>query len=251
MHRILVSCVPVSLTLAFALCPGRPAAQAANDGTYPNPTRFESSIRAFEKQDKVTTPPADAIVCTGSSSMRKWHGTIHEDLSPLTVIARGFGGSTMNDLLHYCDRVIIRYQPRAVVIYEGDNDTAAKVSPEKIRDTFIKLAKKIHHKLPKTRIYFLAIKPSVARKRLWPAAKRTNELIAAVCARDKRMTYVDVASPMFDNKGELRQDIFIKDMLHMNRQGYEIWRAVVRPILLERELQFEKTNTDAQAAGRP
>ncbi len=237
----------VCLALVVWMGAGQLRADETSEHAYPDPHRFEGAIRAFEKQDKLQPPPTGAIVCTGSSSLRMWHGLIHEDLKPLTVIARGFGGSTMYDLLHYCDRVIIRYQPRAVVIYEGDNDTAAKISPEKIRDTFIKLTDKIHESLPKTRIYFLAVKPSGARETLWPVAKRTNQLIAAVCAHDKRMTYVDVASPMFDSTGKLRPDIFIKDRLHMNRQGYEIWRRVLRPILLERELKCEQPNTTADA----
>ena len=39
----------------------------------------------------------------------------------------------MEEALHYIDRIAIAYKPRAVVIYEGDNDTGAySVAPEKI-----------------------------------------------------------------------------------------------------------------------
>ena len=95
--------------------------------------------------------------------MRMWHSKIHEDLAPLTVIARGFGGSTMFDLLHYTDRIVLPYKPRAIVVYEGDNDVAIGVGPEEIRDTFRKFVHKVHAALPQTRIYFLAIKPSYSR----------------------------------------------------------------------------------------
>ena len=101
------------------------AAQNKADETpqYPDPTRFEDAIRAFEAEDVKNMPPAGAIVGAGSSSMRMWHGTIREDLAPLTIIPRGFGGSNMKDLLYYADRIVIKYKPRAVMIYEGDNDT--------------------------------------------------------------------------------------------------------------------------------
>lgn len=52
-----------------------------------------------------------------------WNADAAADLAPLTVISRGFGGSIMNDALHYLDRVALTYKPRAVLLYEGDNDT--------------------------------------------------------------------------------------------------------------------------------
>ncbi len=214
--------------------------QAAETEGYPSPKRFESAIEHFEKQDHFSPPPTGAIVCVGSSSMRKWHGKIHEDLAPLTVIARGFGGSNMNDLLYYLDRIVLKYKPRAVVIYEGDNDTAVGISPSTIAEMFRKVATRIHQALPQARIYFLAIKPSVARWKLWPKMQQANRLIAHQCAQDPRLTFVDVATPMLDSNGQVKKDIFESDNLHMNRKGYEIWRDVLRPILMAHEAKFEK-----------
>jgi len=171
--------------------------------------------------------------------MRKWHTTIRSDLAPLTVIPRGFGGSNMNDALTFADRVVIRYKPRAVVLYEGDNDIAQGVSPEKIRDTFLALAVKIHRPLPDARVYVLAIKPSVRRWTLWPKMQRANRLLAQACDKDKRLTFVDVAAVMLKKNGRVKTDIFEKDNLHMNRKGYLLWKSALRPLLLRRELCFE------------
>ncbi len=172
--------------------------------------------------------------------MRGWHKTIKNDLAPLTLIPRGFGGSNMNDALHYADRIVLPYKPRAVVLYEGDNDTAQGVSPKRIADTFQKLADKIHGELPECRIYFLAIKPSISRWHMWPRMKEANGLIATKCTKDKRLTFVDVASGMLDDKGTPEKTIFKKDNLHMTRDGYVIWRDTLKPILIESELQFEE-----------
>ena len=70
-----------------------------------DPLRYEEAIAAFEAEDAVSRPRHDAIVITGSSSIRRWHPNIQEDLAPLTIIPRGFGGSTMQDVLHYIDRL--------------------------------------------------------------------------------------------------------------------------------------------------
>ena len=209
------------------------------DKEYSSPTRFEQTIQRFETADREQPPPQGAIVCVGSSSMRGWHETITNDLAPLTIIPRGFGGSNMNDALHYAERIVLPYKPRAVVVYEGDNDIAQGVVPKKIADTFRAFVKKVHTELPKCRIYFLSIKPSIRRWSLWPKMKEANSLIAVECAKDKHLTFVDVSSGMLDDERNPRKKIFKKDNLHMTRDGYVIWRNALRPILLKAELQFE------------
>lgn len=207
---------------------------------YPDPsTRFVKTIEKFEMADAKKMPPEGAIVCIGSSSMRGWHTTIKDDLDPLTIIPRGFGGSNMNDALYYSDRIVIPYKPRAIVVYEGDNDVAQKVSPEQIADTTRAFVKKTHAALPDCRIYFLSIKPSIRRWDMWPKMVETNKLIEEICAEDDRLTYIDIATVMLDEKGIPKKDIFKKDDLHMTRGGYILWRDQVRPVLIEKELKFE------------
>jgi lysophospholipase L1-like esterase len=175
----------------------------------------------------------------GSSSIRGWHETIHDDLAPLTIIARGFGGSNMNDALYYADRIILPHKPRAVVIYEGDNDIAQGIPPRKIIESFTEVINKIHRQLPQCRIYFLSIKPSASRWNMWPKMVQTNKLIAEKCANDGRLIFVDVSTAMLNEDGEPRDEIFLSDELHVNSVGYEIWANILKPILLESELQYE------------
>ena len=230
-----------SLLLAVA-CSCVPPCFAAGKRAYPDPKRFEKRITAFEAKDEKTPPPAGAILCTGSSSMVGWHGTIEKDLAPLTVIPRGFGGSTMHDVLHYADRVVIPYRPRAILVYEGDNDIACGIEPEKARDTYAAFAGKIAKALPGTRIYFIAAKPSIRRWKMWPRMKALNNLVKEMCVGNKMLTFIDVAPAMLDDTGTPRKDIFKADNLHMNRQGYTLWTEVVKPVLMENESKFEKAD---------
>ena len=217
-----------------------------DSGEYPAPERFSEEIQRFEAEDRRQAPPRNAIVCIGSSSMRGWHGTIRGDLAPLTIIPRGFGGSNMNDALHFADRIVLPCRPRAIVVYEGDNDVAQGIAPEKIADTFRAFSKKVHADLPECRIYFLSIKPSIQRWSLWPKMKEANHLVAMECMKDKRLVFVDVASGMLDGEGNPRRGLFKEDKLHMTRAGYVIWRNVLRPILAKAELRFEpKKDGDA------
>jgi lysophospholipase L1-like esterase len=206
-----------------------------------DPLRFTAEIEAFEKEDKATPPPKDAIVVTGASSIRRWHPTIKEDLAPLTIIPRGFGGSTMEDALYWLDRVALVYKPRAIVVYEGDNDTGRyQVPPAKIAEQFVGIVKKIHAALPKTRIYVIGIKPSVSRWEVWPVSVKANELLKAIAAKDDLVDYIDVATTMLQPDGHVMTDIFVEDNLHLNPKGYRIWTAAVRAVLIPAEQKHEK-----------
>lgn len=213
--------------------------QAEPGKAYGDPLRFEQAVIRFEKQDERSPPPINAVVCVGSSSVRMWHGELANDLAPLTVIPRGFGGSNMNDLLHYADRLVLKHRPRAVLIYEGDNDIAQGVSPGQVVDTFEALVLLIHEELPACRVYLLAIKPSPKRWALWPKMQEANRLLAKACGGDDRLTFIDIASPMLGASGEPRPELYVNDQLHMSRLGYEVWREAVRPVLVEAERGLE------------
>ncbi len=216
------------------------ASQLATAGTpYPDPERFRPAIDAFLASEQEQKVPAGAIVATGSSSMRGWHARIADDLAPLTVIPRGFGGSNMYDLRYFLDELVLRHRPRAVMIYEGDNDAAFGATPEQVILQFEAIVDELHVKLPDTRIYVLAVKPSISRWQLWPVMQQSNQLLRKFSEHDPLVTYVDIASPMLGADGSPLKSIFLGDMLHMNGGGYDIWRDAVRPVLVGSEAQFE------------
>ncbi len=211
-------------------------------GCFRHPDRLESEILAFEQQDRKQPPPEGAIVAVGSSSMRGWHDTIEQDLEPLTIIPRGFGGSTFNELLYYMDRIVLKYKPRAVLIYEGDNDVAEGLAPKQIESLFLDVIETIHQELPETRIYVISVKPSMARWNLQRVMEQTNHFLEKACKKDDRLTYINTADKMLDGSGHLREELFLDDDLHMNKKGYQLWKEIVRPILIEKELKYEKCN---------
>lgn len=200
-----------------------------------DPARWEEAMRVFAAEDAASPPPANAIVFTGSSSIVSWR-TIHEDMAPLKVITRGFGGSTMRDAVYWVDTLVLKYRPSAVVLYEGDNDIALyDKTPEEVLEGFKMFVSRIRAELPGTRIYFLSIKPSTLRWGVWPEMRRANDLVRPFCEIRRGIYFIDVASAMLDEHGNLRADIFEADGLHLNARGYEVWTSVVRRILLEHE----------------
>jgi lysophospholipase L1-like esterase len=210
------TCVAIALLIA-------PLAFAA-------PEKWTAAIDKFTQADATNPPPSNGVVFIGSSSIVKWT-SLAQDFPGVKVINRGFGGSELADSVFYVDRVVIPYHPRTVVLYAGDNDLNAGKAPETVHADFKRFVTKIHASLPETRIVYIAIKPSPSRWKIKDKVVSANSLIAAECARDKRLAFADVYKPMLDAKGEPRPELFVKDMLHMNESGYAIWKPVVAPLL--------------------
>jgi lysophospholipase L1-like esterase len=196
---------------------------------------WEPAIRDFEEQDKVHPPKAGCIVFAGSSSFRFWD-TLVSDMKPLDVINRGFGGSEFSDLDMYAQRIVVAYRPRAVVVYEGDNDLAegSSKTPEMVANDFRKFVQTVHVALPETWIYILAIKPSKLRWNQWPQMKAANKLMQDYAATQKNVQYIDIATSMFGAHGNLPGDLFKSDGLHPTAKLYAMWTAIIKPILLQR-----------------
>jgi lysophospholipase L1-like esterase len=217
------------------------ASFAAAAQPFPDPERFEDAIQAFEAQDRANPAPEGAIVLTGSSSIARWNDEAPAALAPLTVIPRGFGGSYMHDVLHYLDRVALVYKPRAILIYEGDNDTGARepIPNEAILADLRTIISRIHAALPETRVYVLSVKPSILRRPVWPTAQHVNEGYRAIADADPLVYYVDVASALLQSDGNVMTDIFVADNLHLNNLGNAIWGATIKAALMPMEARFE------------
>lgn len=242
MHATLTICQKISLrilTVALLACSLALVSLQASAQRDLDPTRFEDTIKAFEAQDRVNPPPRGAIVLTGSSSIARWNDQAPAALAPLTVIPRGFGGSIMADVLHYIDRVAINYAPRAILIYEGDNDTAYGIPEAEIVDQFRQIVAKVHAALPETRIYVLSVKPSVLRQNVWKNAQDVNARLHKFAASDPLVYYVDVATPFLNDDGSVMTDIFVEDNLHLNDLGNAIWGASIKAALMPREARHE------------
>lgn len=191
----------------------------------PDPARFKADIAAFEAWDRQNSAPKNAVLFVGSSSIRLWQTA--EAFPELAVINRGFGGSHASDVVHFAPRIVLKYAPRTIVFYAGDNDIADGKTPRQVAGDFEKFVVLVREKLPMSEIVYLPIKPSLARWKLWPKAQETNELVKAYVANRGYITYLDTAAPMLGGDGQPRPEIFLDDGLHMNQRGYQLWNQLL------------------------
>ena len=63
-------------------------------------------IDKFKELDKKEYYPPESILFLGSSSIRLWE-TLKEDMAPMPLIQRGYGGAHFRDLIFYIDLSLI------------------------------------------------------------------------------------------------------------------------------------------------
>ncbi len=200
-------------------------AAAAN----PDPARYADDIERFRVWDKKNSFPEQALLFAGSSSAVGWMS--HEAFPQYPVINRGFGGSHISDVLYYINDVILKYRPAAIVFYCGDNDIAGEKSPVQVFNDYLTFIKTIRGSLGETPVIYIPIKPSNARWKMWPKMEQTNMLIKNYSEKTPSLYYIDTATPMLGNDGKPDPDLFLKDGLHLNAEGYKLWNSILAPLL--------------------
>ena len=202
----------------------------AQDKSAPKADRWEKEIAALTAKDDTNPPQEGGIVFVGSSSIRLWD--LKKSFPDLPVINRGFGGSQLADSVRYAGRIVTAYKPKTVVLYAGDNDLAGGKSPEQVASDFDQFVSLIRKDLPEAKIIYIPVKPSPSRWKLIEKMNETNGLIRERCEKGEKLVYVDIVKPMLASNGQPRPELYKKDMLHMNDEGYEIWAEALKPHLV-------------------
>ncbi|MCX8020463.1 MAG: GDSL-type esterase/lipase family protein [Chitinophagaceae bacterium] len=196
---------------------------------------FYNEILAFKKQDSLSFPEKGQILFIGSSSFTLWK-EVQNDFPLHRILNRGFGGSTISDLLFYFKDIVIPYQPKQIVVYCGENDIAndSLVTGKVVFRRFVQLYDSIRFRLGNIPVVYISMKPSPSRWHLRNKMREGNLRIRKFTKKKHRnLIFVDVWSAMLNEKGEPKEDIYQEDKLHMNRKGYEIWKKMLEPLLLK------------------
>ena len=195
---------------------------------------FWQDIQNFRKQDSLQPPPAHPILFVGSSSFTRWTD-VQNYFPGYTILNRGFGGSTLSDVLRYEEDVIFKYDPKQIVIYCGDNDIASSdtIKAQTVVNRFQNLFSEIRAVNPNVPVVFFSLKPSPSRWQLKDKAIAVNNSIERFLKGQKDAAFVNVWDAMLGPNGKPMQDLFVEDNLHMNAKGYAIWQKLLQPHLVK------------------
>ena len=225
MFRSILNTLVILISVSFVFAQNDP------ESAYLKQAESFSEEVAKIADSSVPTWDSGIIIFTGSSSVRLWRdaGLLSKG-SP--IINTAFGGSTAYGLNVYLEDLVLRYEPKQVFIYEGDNDIAAGRDTRTILEHLDTIFTRIWEQNPETEIVYIAAKPSPLRWEMHKEYEALNKAMERRAKKEDRLVFADVYSPMLQ-KGEVREDLFVEDRLHMNRTGYAIWAEVIRPLVME------------------
>ncbi|MFM7752456.1 MAG: GDSL-type esterase/lipase family protein, partial [Opitutaceae bacterium] len=165
--------------LATLLLLASPVLRAADDAAK-RWEQYEASLKTFAEQDAAKPFPKGGILFVGSSTFRQWT-TVADQMAPLPVLNRAFGGSRTGDQLARFDQLVPRYAPRIVVYYCGSNDLNAKDAdaPPVIFARFKEFSDRVRRWSPETRVVYVTSTRSPDCVRKWEQVDHYNALVRA------------------------------------------------------------------------
>src|SRR5437879_6314216 len=194
--------------------------------------RFQGEVQQMLAREKTNPPPRDGILFIGSSIFRFWT-QLSEQMAPLPVFDRAFGGSVTQDMLDRANQLVFPYRPRIIVYYCGSNDVSGGESAEAIIGRTKQFLKIVGEKLPNTFVYYTAIQKAPEKRDRWDVVEAVNREMERYSHQARSLGFIDLNPVLFDKKGNVRMELFLPDELHFrpDSTAYAEFAAVVKPIL--------------------
>ena len=118
------------------------------------------------------------------------------------------------------------FQPKAVMLMIGTNNTGANTAPE-IAEGVGAVIEEMRHDFPNAKILLLAIFPrSTPGDPVRDKIAEVNRIIAKLDDQ-QHVFYMDIGAQFLDDKGVFLPDSFRPDNLHPQAKGYDIWGQAV------------------------
>ena len=174
----------------------------------------------------------DFILCLGSSSFRLWD-TIAEDMAPYKIVRRAYGGAKYCDLAIHSPQLINGLRFHAAMIFIGNDITgnAKDKTPEEVARLAKIVMDTVRTQRPDAPVFLIAVTPSPSRFQHWPKITLANQSLEKLAAIEMNTVYVATQNKYLNPQGEPRPELFVKDRLHQNKDGYAIWSSVFKDSL--------------------
>jgi hypothetical protein len=200
------------------------------------PTPAHGAEHRFTKDvAQLAAAPAPApggILLVGSSIFRKWT-TCTNDLAPLPVVNRAFGGSETPDQLFFFDQIVPSSRASLVVWYCGSNDVNDKTASAKILQNTAEWIHRTQAALPQVRILLVSVIRAPQKRDAGSLAQvdEVNRDLVKLAHALPGVTYADVNPAMETPTGEPVMECYVQDKLHLTPEGYRRMNSVLRPAI--------------------
>ena len=200
--------------------------------------KWEDEIKKLEVLDKKETYSNQAVLFIGSSSIRLWK-SIEEDLDTYEPIKRGYGGAHYYDIIHFTNRLVSPHKVKAIAIFVANDITGKEnginnqtvnrdLSPKEVLRLVKYVTKEIRKSHEKVPVFFIETTPTSKRWKVWDKISKANDLIENYTSKSENLYYINTRSFYIGSDGMPNDSLFVKDKLHLNREGYKLWGKIIK-----------------------
>ena len=208
----------------------------------PSPLKKFMPRLHLEKIEEARNKKID-FVMIGDSITHSW-GKHPEILNENNLLNLGFPGDRTQNVLWRIDNgALDGISPKLVTLMIGTNnmhEDKKAYPPDKPEDIFTgirAIVGEVRKRLPNTSIVIFSIFP----RRAGPAYERVkavNALLPQLANDNPNIHHLNLNGLFLNHKGLLKQSLFDKDLLHLNKQGYLVWASALKPLLRRHGLRF-------------
>ena len=177
-------------------------------------------------------PPPGGVLLVGSSIFKRWTNAV-SDLAPLPVTNRAFGGSQTSHQLIFFDQVVPPCRPGLIVWYCGSNDIKGKKDAASILGRTGDWMNKVKQMDPAAGILLVSVirAPQKHRDGQVAVVDEVNRGYEEIARTKEGVFYVDVNPALQSLTGESRVELYVKDGLHLNVEGYHQMTTLLKPAI--------------------
>ncbi len=200
-----------------------------------SPTYYEQKCSSFAVQNANLS--TGQIVFIGDSITDGYHLDAYYSDLPLATYNRGIGGDVTAGVINRLKLCLYDLAPSKIVLMIGINDINSGVSHDQLKANYATILSSIKKNLPTTEVTCLSILPmhktveayGVNLAAATDRIKAMNEEIKTLAAANG-YAYVDLFSHFSDGNDRMIT-AYSDDGLHPNAAGYDVWTAVLKPLL--------------------
>jgi len=183
------------------------------------------------------------LVMIGDSITHNWEKQKNyaEIFAPYDVLNLGFGGDRTEHVLWRLQNGEVKgISPKLVTLMIGTNNSKHD-KPEAIFKGIQAIVKDLRGRLPESKIVVFSIFPR-SHPRFpgdYEVVKAVNKFLPSL-ADNEQVFHVDLNRHFLDENGELRAELYGRDLLHLSNQGYDAWFKALQPVLADVGFDTEK-----------
>ncbi|MCY7324192.1 MAG: GDSL-type esterase/lipase family protein [Phormidesmis sp. CAN_BIN36] len=202
-----------------------------------HPLTYQQWVNLLGKEAKaIVKNKPDRLTILAGDSLSLWFPA---ELLPSDRIwlNQSISGETSIGLLKRLN-LFDQTEPQAIFVMIGINDLAKGTSDQKLADSYKQIITTLKQVHPNAKIVVQSVLPRGVnldaslekRQQLLEISNKRihtfNQSLETI-AKNTEVSYLDLQSLVVDDEGYLRSE-FTTDGLHLNRQGYLVWRSAIQ-----------------------